>query len=86
MNKLSFSQMAAIKDFVEDMNEFCVLSGEHTGLQVRTLHAAKKFGCPELRTKKNDYLAVNWDELGNVFVLTTAGERMQLLGSEAKFG
>ena len=39
-------------------------------------------GARELRTKKNDYLAEVWDDLGNVFVLTAEGRRLQLIGSE----
>lgn len=38
----------------------------------------------ELRTKKNDYLALNWDELGNVLVLTAKGVVIQLIGNEYK--
>lgn len=36
----------------------------------------------ELRTKKNDHIAVSWDELGNAFVLTKSGTRKQLIGNE----
>jgi len=36
----------------------------------------------ELRTQKNDYIAVSWDELGNAFVLTKSGSRKQLIGNE----
>ena len=43
-----------------------------------------KGGEAELRTKKNDYLALNWDELGNVLVLTAKGVVLQLIGSEYK--
>ena len=41
-------------------------------------------GACELRTKKNDYLAAVSDDLGNVFVLTANGYRLQLIGSEYK--
>ena len=34
----------------------------------------------QLRTKKHDHLAVNWDELGNAFVLTKNGVRLNLIG------
>lgn len=41
-------------------------------------------GESELRTKKNDHIAVSWDELGNAFVLTKVGTRKQLIGKEYK--
>jgi hypothetical protein len=41
-----------------------------------------KGGERELRTKKHNHLAVVYDELGNVFVLTNKGERLQLIGNE----
>lgn len=41
-------------------------------------------GEAELRTKKNNHLAVKWDELGNAFVLTIHGNTIQLIGNEYK--
>jgi len=41
-----------------------------------------KRGEAELRTKKNNHLAVKWDELGNAFVLTAKGTTLQLIGNE----
>ena len=54
--------------------------------QVRGAKLARTLGARELRTKKNDYLAVVWDELGNAFVLQANGFRAQILGSEYQGG
>lgn len=50
--------------------------------QVRGVKLARELRCPELRTRKHDHLAVRWDELGNAFVLTRNGQRLNLLHHE----
>jgi hypothetical protein len=50
--------------------------------QVRGAKLARTLRARELRTKKNNHLAVTWDELGNAFVLRADGYRVQLCGSE----
>lgn len=52
------------------------------GFYCRGRNLAFELGARELRTKKNDYLAVVWDELGNAFVLRNDGSRTQVLGNE----
>jgi len=65
-------QIAMIKDFVADVGS----------CQVRDAKLARELRRPELRTKKHNHLAVAWDELGNAFVLTAGGRRLQLIGDE----
>lgn len=50
--------------------------------KVRGAKLSRTLGARELRTNKNDFLAVVWDELGNALVLQRDGLRKQLLGSE----
>ena len=54
--------------------------------QVRGQRLSWELEARELRTKKNDYLAVVWDEIGNAFVLLASGYRAQILGSEYQGG
>ena len=49
---------------------------------VRGRDLAKALRCSEVRTKKHTHLAVCFDELGNAFVLTRKGLRLNLLHSE----
>ena len=65
-----------IRDFVRDVgSDFC---------QVRGVKLADELGCRQLRTRKNRFLAVKWDELGNAFALTQSGIRKQVLRDEYK--
>lgn len=65
-------QKIAIQQFVADFG-FC---------QVRDVKLAQELKCAQLRTKKHTHLAVLWDELGNAFVLTSNGQRKQMLHHE----
>lgn len=67
-------QRIMIKDFVADVGK----------CNVRDVKLARELKCNELRTAKHNYLAVSWDELGNAFVLTAGGRRLQLIGDETK--
>ena len=49
---------------------------------VRGREIAKALKLPEIRTKKHTHLAICFDELGNAFVLTRKGLRLNLLHSE----
>lgn len=53
-------------------------------LYVRGVHLARELRCRELRSKKHGFLAVVFDELGNVFVLDGRGRRSQLVGREIR--
>jgi len=55
---------------------------DYPDAMVRGAKLARSLGARELRTKKNDHLAVVWDELGNAFALRVDGRRVQLIGSE----
>lgn len=61
-----------IRDFVSEFPKSAV----------RGRHLAKALRCSEIRTKKHTHLAVCFDELGNAFVLTRKGLRLNLLHSE----
>jgi len=75
------TQRAALIEFMKDF----------PGCQVRDQKIAKCNPIPsrfedrdckefsQLRSKKHDHLAVETDELGNQFVLTIKGQRMQLI-------
>ena len=63
---------ALIKDFRAD----------YPAAKVRGAKLSRTLEARELRTNKNDFLAVVWDELGNALVLQRDGLRKQLLGSE----
>ena len=64
------SAPALIKEFVNDVDsQFIFVRGRKLSRQLR-VH--------ELRTRKHRYLAIAYDELGNVFVLTNSGMRKQL--------
>lgn len=70
--KINARQSAMIREFVADVGS----------CQVRTIELARELRKPELRTAKHNHLAVAWDELGNAFVLTAGGRRLQLIGNE----
>ena len=53
-------------------------------IQVRGAALAKRLFQRQLRTRKNDYKAVAWDDLGNVRILDRAGNSRLLLPSEYK--
>jgi len=69
----------SIAKFIED-----VRGNGFVRIQVRGVKNARAHKARELRTKKNDYRVVAWDELGNATVLTKRGEVRQLIGNEYK--
>ena len=72
--KITERQRRMIIDFVDDVGS----------CYVRDVKLADQLKCRELRTAKHRHLAVDWDELGNAFVLTAGGRRLQLIGDECK--
>jgi hypothetical protein len=70
---MTYHQENLIREFANDFGGF--------GLQVRG-RIAKELGRPEIRSKKHSHLAIKWDELGNAFVLTAKGQRLNLLANE----
>lgn len=72
--QITSRQSIMIRDFVADVG----------GCNIRDVKLANELKCRELRTAKHNYLAVSWDELGNAFVLTAGGRRLQLIGDETK--
>jgi hypothetical protein len=72
-----------IAGFVEDQNEQSDFLGmKRPHIQLRGVALAAKFGTRQLRTKKNSYQAVAWDELGNVTILDKQGNVRLLHPSE----
>lgn len=67
------NQENLIRAFAKDFAGF--------GLQVRG-RIAKELGITEIRSKKHSHLAIKWDELGNAFVLTATGQRLNLMPNE----
>ena len=63
---------AILADFIKDFPK-CL---------VRNRRQAAKHSCKRLRSGKHDHLALMPDELGNVFVLTKQGQRLQLIGDK----
>lgn len=51
-------------------------------LVIRDRVLARKYRKTELRTKKNNHLAIAYDELGNAFALCADGFRRQLFENE----
>lgn len=75
--------MTKIVDFIKDELAFSKDTGLKTPhIQVRGAAQAKRVFARELRTKKNDYQAVSWDELGNVTILDKRGNVRLLHPSE----
>lgn len=70
---MTYSQRRLTEAFAAEFGGF--------GLQVRApLH--KELGATELRSKRHTHLAIKWDELGNAFVLTATGQRLNLMKNE----
>lgn len=72
--------MITTEQFISDIRE----AGGFQHLQVRGIKRARALSTAELRTKKNNYRAVAWDDLGNATVLTRGGQVRQLIGNEYK--
>lgn len=70
--KINHRQSSLIRQFVADVGS----------CSVRDVKLANELKCPQLRTAKHNHLAVSWDELGNAYVLTVGGHRLQLIGNE----
>lgn len=51
-------------------------------MYVRGVKLARELRCSEIRSRKHTHLAIVYDELGNGFVLTARGERLNLLRNE----
>lgn len=71
---VSRHQDALIHSFVADYGT--------RAMQVRSASLAKSLGVTELRSKRHDHLAIQWDDLGNAFVLTAHGQRLNLYPHE----
>lgn len=71
---ISRHQNALIHSFVADYGT--------RAMQVRSSHLAKSLCVSELRSKRHDHLAIQWDEIGNAFVLTAHGQRLNLYPHE----
>lgn len=70
---MTYAQQDMIRQFSADFAGF--------GLQVRgPMH--NEVGANELRSKRHSHLAIKWDDLGNAFVLTDAGLRLNLFANE----
>lgn len=71
---MNHRQESLIRDFVKDVGVAFT--------QVRGVKLANELRATEIRSKKHDHLAIHWDELGNAFVLTARGQRLNLLHNE----
>ena len=69
---MKFDKVTAISEFLEAVG----------GADVRGRALSKMFNRSEVRSKKHNMLAVQWDELGNCFCLCNDGIRRQLTAKE----
>lgn len=69
-NTTTTKKLSSLIAFIKDFSD--------CPLQVRDVVQARKYRVTELRTKKNNHLAIAYDELGNAFVLCADGFRRQL--------
>jgi hypothetical protein len=72
-NKTTTKKLSLLTAFINDFRD--------CPLQVRDIVQARKHRVSELRTKKNNHLAIAWDGL-NAFVLCNDGFRRQLFINE----
>ena len=73
----------ALLSFMRDF-PFCqvrdILFSQNNPIPALRFEGCMQF--PQLRSKKHDHLAMVTDELGNQFVLTAKGKRVQLIDEE----